>query len=322
MTKDDLDNKIAVIKNDSSKTFEITPRQLINALGCERRTKNNTAEIDDFLNEHRIETVPSYLDIWVDASIILRHKEKATTRTEFDPIKRLQILKAANIKPTSINPDADLQKAITLMLHNDYSQLPVATNDRDARGFISWETIAKAYLSKKTITKVSDCMEKDINILPLDKPLLDSMKVINEHGFVLVKGSDNVICGIVTVADISYVLGYITEPFMLLEEIEKNLRLLLDGIFLKEDLARMFPDFSYSTIDDLTFGDYIRIIENESNWKKLSIMADRSKVKNVLDEIRNIRNDVMHFDPDGLSHSDFESLRKASRFVAKLRSLK
>ncbi len=57
-------------------------------------------------------------------------------------------------------------------------------------------------------------------------------------------------------------------------------------------------DFTY--IDDLNFGGYITLFGNEKQWKKIGIAADRKTFIAQLEEIRQIRNDVMHFRSSGV----------------------
>jgi hypothetical protein len=40
-----------------------------------------------------------------------------------------------------------------------------------------------------------------------------------------------------------------------------------------------------------------------------------------LDQVRDIRNDVMHFDPDGIPPDDLERLREFARFLQRLQSI-
>ena len=119
-----LDNIAKAIK-DTNQPQKVTPRTLINAVGYERRSPNACRMIDEFLECNDLEVVPHYLNEWVDNEIEVRPKEKATKRLREDPIKRLGLLKAANTKPTSVDNSDSLQKAVTLMMLNNYSQLPV-----------------------------------------------------------------------------------------------------------------------------------------------------------------------------------------------------
>ena len=63
------------------------------------------------------------------------------------------------------------------------------------------------------------------------------------------------------------------------------------------------------------------MIEQEKNWKKLKLEVDRVEFVKRLDKIREIRNDVMHFDPDGLEDSDLMTLREFAQFLKRLREV-
>ena len=72
-------------------------------------------------------------------------------------------------------------------------------------------------------------------------------------------------------------------------------------------------------VTDLTFGEYVRLLENEKRWKKLRVEIDRVEFISRLNRIRGIRNDVMHFDPDGLEEADLDILREFAQFLKRLR---
>ncbi|RLD55352.1 MAG: CBS domain-containing protein, partial [Bacteroidetes bacterium] len=72
-------------------------------------------------------------------------------------------------------------------------------------------------------------------------------------------------------------------------------------------------------IDDLNFGDYIRIIEKPEHWDKLKLSIERTHFIKHLDKVREIRNDIMHFDPDGITDEQKEDLTKMAKFLAELR---
>ena len=72
-------------------------------------------------------------------------------------------------------------------------------------------------------------------------------------------------------------------------------------------------------MDDLTFGSYVRIAENPENWERLDLNLDRKAFIGRLDEVREIRNAVMHFDPDGLTPEQVETLKLFAEFLRDLR---
>jgi len=75
MNKEQLDRIVNEI-HQNDKDFKISPRNLLEAFNCFKRTKWNVARIDKFLDDNKLETKPSYTDSWVDAEIILRNKKK------------------------------------------------------------------------------------------------------------------------------------------------------------------------------------------------------------------------------------------------------
>ena len=115
------------------------------------------------------------------------------------------------------------------------------------------------------------------------------------------------------------------EPILLLEEIETRVRRLLDGVFSREELAAMrdVPNESREITDasDLSIGGYKHRIEKEEDWARLKLALSRKQVINLLDDVRKIRNEVMHqFSMDELSHEDLDSLRGMRRLLLPLKS--
>jgi hypothetical protein len=71
-------------------------------------------------------------------------------------------------------------------------------------------------------------------------------------------------------------------------------------------------------VADLTLGDIARLVSSDDRWKRLGLELDRKEFLAGLDEVRTIRNDVMHFVSIGLESKKIDALRK---FVKLLREL-
>jgi superfamily I DNA and RNA helicase len=71
----------------------------------------------------------------------------------------------------------------------------------------------------------------------------------------------------------------------------------------------MIPPCDLVGAHDLTFGEYERLLESPDRWERLGWAIDRQTFCGALREIREIRNDVMHFSPDPLEESQIDSLR-------------
>jgi hypothetical protein len=158
-----------------------------------------------------------------------------------------------------------------------------------------------------------------------DDSLFAAIGVIVEHQYVLVRASDQRVTGIVTTSDLSLQFQQLAEPFLLLGEIENHVRRLIDGKFTAQELAGASDpsddERQVTSVADLTFGEYVRLLENPENWKRLKLGVDRAVFVKELDRIRAIRNDVMHFDPDPLGEENLGALRRFVGFLQKLRDI-
>lgn len=198
------------------------------------------------------------------------------------------------------------------------------TNERDVKGILSWTSIGSRLALGRTSDVVRELMD-DSHEIRADASLFQAIPIIVEHQYVLVRGSDNKISGIVTATDLSLQFGQLAEPFLLLGEIENHIRRILGENFSADELKMVGDpsdkDRKIEDVADLTFGEYIRLLENEERWEKVSISVDRLTFCKQIDEVRLIRNDVMHFDPDGIPESDLDKLRHSARFLQRLQTM-
>ena len=320
MRREEIERLAEEIRQDKKPRI-ITPRQLFNAFGLERRTFWNCFIVDKFLNENSLMVKPHYNEVWIDEEISLEHKPIAKTAIPVDPIRRINTLDSANTIPVYVNNDASLLEATTLMQCNDFSQLPVINgNVRNLVGYISWESISKSKINGVNSDLVKDYVVPNIEILYPDTPLIQAIEVVKRRDFAVVLAKDKSLYGIVTASDVTSQFIEETEPFVLLSELECHLRNLLRDNLLEEDLKKLCckDEREITSIDEMTFGDYITVFGNDKQWKKIKIAADRKSFITILEDIRKIRNDVMHFRPTEVDDDSRETLKQ---FVMYLRSL-
>jgi CBS domain-containing protein len=325
----------------------VTIRTFLSWFGAKRRTPGNVEYINQQMSMAGLRTVPNYLNIWVDTPItfelIATHAAEAESRESAlpqstsndpelasdstsagDPSFRIGRIASANNPPVSVKPNATLEEAVTLMLAHNFSQLPVMTTDREVKGVVSWTSIGARLATKTTGADVQTYMDdhQEINI---SASLFTGIKIILEHNYVLVRSLDRKISGIVTSSDIALQFEEISTPFLLLAEIENNLRSLIRKKLTMADIKRACGEEhlpkEFSGVSELTFGNYVRILEYVDNWAKLGLYLDRVAFCSELSEINTIRNDVMHFDPDPLLEKDLSKLRNVAKMFDLLRSL-
>ena len=305
--------------------YEITPRGLVRLYGYERRGASINSRIRNDLDRLNLRVVPDFEFQYADSKILIELDQEAdgspSSGQPSDPTYRVGTLEAANNKPVSVKPDNALVEAATIMELHDFSQLPVMENERTVKGIVSWKLIGVRLSLGRECELVRDCMET-AKELAIDAPLFEAIQVVAEHGYVLVRGSDKTITGIVTATDLSNQLMQLAGPFLFIGEIEGYLRQLIHKKFTIGQLRGEPSSFeSGRTINgsaDLTLGEYCRLLEKKDNWELLNLTVHRGTFTKHLDSVRKIRNDVMHFEPDGLSEEDTKQLKDFSRFLRKL----
>ncbi|MBE9661719.1 CBS domain-containing protein [Mucilaginibacter myungsuensis] len=211
------------------------------------------------------------------------------------------------------------------MMTYDFSQLPVMQHaKRDLKGVISWQSIGQKLAVGKVDSKVRNLMDTNYQLISSETSLFKALPGIIEHDYVLIQNREKEICGIVTASDLSLQFKQLTEPFLLVAEIENHVRQILMKLS-KEELANGKDERDVNrkvdTVADLNFGEYLRLCQNQEIWNKLGLSIDRKAFCTLLDSVRDIRNNIMHFDPDGLEQSSTETLRSFVRLLQKLRSL-
>jgi predicted transcriptional regulator len=248
-------------------------------------------------------------------------------RLEADPMHRIARLKSAHAEPLSIWPDAEIKKAITLMMKHNYSQLPVMSS-RTLKGVISWKTIGRKLAMGMNSTFVREVIDEvqPSQIVSLDASLLEATHLLAMHEFLLVRDVAQRVSGIITAYDFTETFGSLSEPFLLIGEIENHIRNLLNGKFSKTELAEALDPLDVARpindVSDLNFGGYVRLLQKPGNWANLHLQLDRDTFVSDLDEIREIRNDIMHFDPDGIAEDELKKVREFANLLRQIQHVR
>ena len=232
------------------------------------------------------------------------------------------MLEAAN-RPNevlTITRDKSVEEAITLMMTHRFSQLPVTQNMRQIDGMISWRSMGRVRARGGACEFVRDCLEP-VHILDQDSPFFQAVDTITEKEVVLVRGQDRTITGIVTTSDLSREYHEKAAPFLLLGEVEDRIRVLIDqnlAAEVKKMKNRGDDTREIEEASDLTFGEYVRLLESPENWKKLRLEIDRKLFIGLLNDVREVRNDVMHFRPDSSEPENLYKVRMLHRLLEQL----
>lgn len=313
--------KKEIDKGAAASPESLTVRDLLRKFGYQMRGDRINNHIRNGLEKFKLLMDQDFTVAWLDSEIRIDLDFDAPGPHISDPTHRVGALEAANRKPTSVKPEAPLKEATTKMQMNGYSRLPVMKNERDVSGIVTWESVGARLSLGRECNFVSQCMEP-AEVIPGDTRLFVAIRKVAEHGYVLVRGADRTITGIVTATDLSYQFGRLAEPFLFVGEIEGHLRNLILGKFTLDELQAAAGD--ERPIDgsaDLTFGGYCQLLANKEYWKRLELAVDRAEFITHLESVRRIRNDVMHFNPDGLDDDQRKKLRNVARFFDQLANM-
>lgn len=233
--------------------------------------------------------------------------EEPPPADEANPADRALIvgnLAAAEHPPEMVNPQASIAEALTTMDLRDYSQLAVGNNHGSVKGIVSYKSIARAMLHGHP-KEVKDALDVSVPRVEPGGPLLEVVELFKKHDAVLVQGPDKVVRGIVTPADIADEFSALAGPFLLIGQIEEELRWLVKK-WLERDHVDLAAALKLETdndpgkatpkeVTDLTMGELLWILSAEDSWKAVGIKYDRVTFCREFDAVREIRNAVMHF---------------------------
>lgn len=333
---------------DGRSVNPVTVREFLSWFDSHRRGISIVARIREVLKELSIITIPDFEEPWIDGLIAFHlvsvvgtaadnpladgvtMVDQSTEIVEVEGIwehreagYRLSRFAAANKAVTSVGPETTLHEAVTVMMLNDFGQLPVMIGERDVKGVVTWAEIAARSVLGKLGERVADCMVDPV-ILDDTASIFEAIQAVVAKDFVLVRDRQKRIAGIVTAADLSVQFRSLSEPFLLLSEIETHIRNIIGQTFTAQELAAAQDANSthkVHSVADLTFGEYVFLLQKETNWTRLGVKLDRQAFCHQLDRVRSIRNQVMHFDPDGLEATDLKILQEFSSFLKRLEGI-
>ena len=326
-------------------SLTLPARELIQRWGARRRTWAVVQQIAADMKQFDLRIDPPLVDVPLDEEVTIspiaqvrkmssadsnlksvetEPKAKRDARPGDRPQVRIKMfwIPAANNGVEQINPTEPISVATSRMMRFDYSQLAVMASPRAEPKAISWESVAKAQLGAVAGEMTAADASVDAVCVSWDDDLLPVISRISDQGFVFVRGRDRTLGGIVTTADLSSQFEEMAKPFLLLGEIERGLRVVLDSAFGVEELAQVRETYDksrpVSSASDLTFGEMQRLLERPENFSRLGWAMERSEFVAAFDEVRDLRNDVMHFSPDALGEQDLRRLRNFQSMLQKL----
>ncbi|MEV0453921.1 CBS domain-containing protein [Catellatospora methionotrophica] len=316
---------------DSGEPRTLTVQEMLKLWGAEDRDRSTSMQIESDLANHGLTTVPDFRAVSLDhvvrivapaaeaptipAATSLEESSSPSARLASEEVSvdiglTLGNLLSGTRRLAAVSPSATFEEAVTTMQLNDYSQLAVLATPRKLHGAVSWKSIAEARHLKPD-AKFSDAVDRNVQVFGYGTRLLDVLDVLQRDGFIFVSDFDNTINGIITTADVVQKYDETATPFFLIGEVDQELRLLIQNTF-DEETARQActaAKIGFKTFHEMTMGQYQAVLDNPSCWAQLGWPLDRKTFIQRLDQIRRVRNTVMHFNPDPVRAEDVAILR-------------
>ncbi len=310
---------------DPADPRRLTVRSLLEYWGQTRRTGGVVATIKADLADKGLTTSPAFTEgsvedevaiIPADAGPGVLARSAPDTEDVFEQAPAT--LRIGSLPPpdvVTVLPTVSLIYVKTLMVNQQFSQLAVIDHCGRFLGAVSWESIGTAQISAEHPSLASATARA--TVVNHDDLLLDQIDVIFHEGFVFVQNADRSrVSGIVTAADLTRQFGSLARPFVLIEEAENRLRRRADEVYTVPEMQAAVPPAQRSRVrkaSDLTFGNYVYLMGPEANWAKLGWHVDRDYFIDRLTEVRDVRNELMHFTPDPPDAQAVRSRRRTTR---------
>ena len=223
-------------------------------------------------------------------------------------------------------------RAFTIMIADEFSQLPVMSSERDVVGVVTWRSLACHEVGADT---TADNVREPIpggTTFPLTTPVVDVLDLVFSSEFVLSHNSDNELCGIVTASDMARWAKHCSQAFVAVAEIERHLRGALRDVNLTLPSNAPAGDGTADAPgrDSWTFGRYRRIFGRDEAWAELPqeqmwSRIHRCEFRRRLQEANEARNRAFHFRSSGTTataegraptrEDDAELLAKFAKFL-------
>jgi predicted transcriptional regulator len=322
----------ARLKAEAGQPETLTVREFIRMWGLADRDRTANAQIDADLANHGLTTVPDFRAVSLDRTIQmivqsdrdgncsvveLAAGEPEVTAADVNEESVDIGLTLGNLLSddnplVSVSPSATFEEAATAMQINNYSQVAVLANAYTLHGAVSWKSIAEAK-HRNPDASFSDAIDRRARnrVFDYDTRLLDVLRTLQQDEFIFVRDFERKITGIVTAADVVHKYDETATPFFLIGEIDQELRHLLQNTFDEETIrqACRSAGLTFKSVDSMSIGQYQAVLDNPNCWAQLGWPLDRKLFIARLNELRMVRNNVMHFNPDPVKISEAEKLR-------------
>lgn len=222
-----------------------------------------------------------------------------------------------------------VRDALTKMVANDFSQLPVIDARGHLTGIISEQSITRTYyhISEQVFLfnlTVDNCQSKAVT-LSSEADIFEALDRLQKVSAVVIVNEKKPV-GILTYFDATHFLRERTEALILVEDIETTLRKYIESVCDTDDKMKTALIIAFNIdkrdsssprrqYEEMSFGEHVQFITAEKNWPKFEAYFQPKKLfQSMMDTVREIRNQLMHF-RDEVSSIQYDALQHSREWL-------
>lgn len=234
--------------------------------------------------------------------------------------------------PISITKTDSLSSALSIMIENDFSQLPVTDREGVLVGIVSEQSITRHLFHFGDGTTMLDSpvevlLDDAIDLPRADVDLFTILEQLRTH-YAIVITDERKPVGIFTYYDTTNYLREWSEGLIRIQNIEQTLRQYIRDVLETEDAitAALYkvlgadkkdttkPRKAY---DELSFYNHIELIISDSYWDRFkSYFGLKDHFERLMAPVNKARNQLAHF-RGNLNNTQLDAVRRAERWIAK-----
>lgn len=210
----------------------------------------------------------------------------------------------------TIKRNTKVRDALSIMVKNDFSQLPIVDENGELTGILTEQSIISTYFHTAGAVSILElgadhCQTRTVTI-PKDSDIFEALDLLkNVYSIVIVDHNKPV--GILTAYDTTHFFRDLSEGLILVEDIEITLRQYIESVFSDDKsrdaaLLRAFrhdkqdPTRPAKEYDELSFGNHVQLIVAEHNWDKFTpYLEPKDMFIQLMNQVGQIRNQLAHF---------------------------
>lgn len=190
-----------------------------------------------------------------------------------------------------IEINAPVQKALELMIENDFTQLPIIEGDRKLVGMITSDSILRALNNFGVTTdklQVSHALINGIKTCVLEDDLFEVLDSLKNNNAVVIWNAKKEACGIITTYDTTEYFRKSAVDMMLVQEIESQLKDHIIAVFTNNE-GEIEQELLTAAIEEISdfqevFNKFEKALNHYTNLQNSEKVDSQEVIEKIVDQ--------------------------------------